>query len=535
MPPQSLPAAGCPMKRLIIACDGTWLNADSGFEDATPLIPFDANDRIPVPSNVTRICRATKAISSDGTAQIVYYQAGLGSGMGISNRVLGGSLGQGLSDHIREAYDFMVNNYVDGDEIYLLGFSRGAFTARSVAALIGTLGLLTKEGMTDFQVIFKDYQNSWDDDYRSPYPNTPFPHKPNAKDPAYKRELVRIGLSRADIPIKAIGVWDTVGSLGVPRTGVLEALGPSKRSKEYSFSNTKVGMHIENAFQALALDEEREPFSPSVWELPRGSSTYLKQCWFPGVHSNIGGGYDDQEIANITLAWMMSQLSPFLDFNRAYLFREDDLNKQYYIDDGQRPRPWSFGQSQTPFSHILMLPPLNLPERSLRATNDPTGKIYKSAGGAFSLSGTLVRTPGDYRRLDPYTGRPTHRHLHDTHEFIHASVRCRIGLRGPGIDDKGDYDPEALDGWENARPNASGTEGNGDVKQKQVLWEYFGKHGNLKMELPEDKLGEIERELLMGSPDIYDKVLGIRRRGARARGEETRERIVVEKRIEYKS
>ncbi|KAI9715145.1 MAG: hypothetical protein M1812_006124, partial [Candelaria pacifica] len=485
---------------------GTWLNADSGFEDSTPLIPFDANDRIPVPSNVTRICRATKAISSDGTAQVVYYQAGLGSGMGISNRVLGGSLGQGLSDHIREAYDFMVNNYVHGDEIFLLGFSRGAFTARSVAALIGTIGLLTKEGMTDFQVIFKDYQNSWDGDYRSPYPNTPFPHKPNAKDPAYRRELVRLGLSTADIPIKAIGVWDTVGSLGIPRTGVLEVLGPSKRSKEYSFSNTKVGTHVENAFQALALDEEREPFSPSVWEKPRGSSTYLKQVWFPGVHSNIGGGYDDQELADITLAWMMSQLSPFIDFNRAYLFREDDMNKQYYIDDGQRPRPWSFG------------------------------KIYKSAGGAFSLSGTIVRTPGDYRRLDPYTGQPTHRHLRDTHEFIHASVRCRIGLHGPGVDDRGDYDPEALEGWENARPTTNGNGNEGEVKQKQVLWKYFGRHGDLRMELPEDKLGEIERELLMGSPDIYDKVLGIRRRGARVRGgDDTREKIVVERTIEYKS
>lgn len=61
------------------------------------------------------------------------------------------------------------------------------------------------------------------------------------------------------------------------------------------------------------------------------------------MHSNVGGGYEDQELANITLAWMMEQLSPFIDFNRSYLFREDDMNKQYYIDNGHRPRPWSFG------------------------------------------------------------------------------------------------------------------------------------------------------------------------------------------------
>ncbi len=111
-------------------------------------------------------------------------------------------------------------------------------------------------------------------------------------------------------------------------------------------------------------------------------------------------------------------------------------------------------------------------------------------------------------------------------------MRCRIGLHGPGVGDRGDYEPDALEGWENARANGGR---DGDVKPKHVLWQYFGRHGDLKNELPEDKLGEVERELLMGSPDIYDKVLGIRRRGVRARGEEsTKERIVVEK-IEYKS
>merc|ERR1711939_431792 len=85
------------------------------------------------------------------------------------------------------------------------------------------------------------------------------------------------------------------------------------QSKEMSFYDTKLGPGIENAFQALALDERRTAFSPALWEKPQSCRTKLRQVWFPGVHSNIGGGYDDQELADITLAWMMSQFSPFLD------------------------------------------------------------------------------------------------------------------------------------------------------------------------------------------------------------------------------
>lgn len=147
-----------------------------------------------VPSNVTRICRAVRTDTEDEVPQIVYYQAGVGTGIGLYARVVGGGTGLGLSEHIREAYDFIVNNYVVGDEIFLIGFSRGAFTARSISGLIGSIGILTKAGLPDFYEIFKDFENSRNPDYEPAYPNVPFPNKPNIRDPAYRKELRRVCL-----------------------------------------------------------------------------------------------------------------------------------------------------------------------------------------------------------------------------------------------------------------------------------------------------------------------------------------------------
>ena len=106
----------------------------------------------------------------------------------------GGATGEGLSEHIREAYGFLVTNYDLGDEIFLLGFSRGAFTARSIAAMINSVGLLTVRGMDDFYAIFKDWENQDQKNYVSAWPNKPFPHRPNVKDVAYAQELESVCL-----------------------------------------------------------------------------------------------------------------------------------------------------------------------------------------------------------------------------------------------------------------------------------------------------------------------------------------------------
>lgn len=105
--------------------------------------------------------------------------------------------------------------------------------------------------------------------------------------------------------MQAVAVWDTVGSLGIPNIAFLAKLGLPHSTREYKFYDTSLSGIIRHAFQALALDEHREPFAPAVWERKHMDRTTvdLRQVWFPGAHSNIGGGYPDQEIANISLAW----------------------------------------------------------------------------------------------------------------------------------------------------------------------------------------------------------------------------------------
>ena len=148
------------MKRIIICCDGkhwdflpstndppltpcptgTWQNSDGGVKEE--------------PTNITRITRALKSVSSSGIPQIVYYQSGVGTG-GSIDKIIGGGTGEGLLENVREAYGFLAHNYHPGDTIHLFGFSRGAYTARSICGLICRLGVLTKRGMDGFYEVYQ--------------------------------------------------------------------------------------------------------------------------------------------------------------------------------------------------------------------------------------------------------------------------------------------------------------------------------------------------------------------------------------------
>ncbi|KAK4186701.1 hypothetical protein QBC35DRAFT_256178 [Podospora australis] len=306
-------------KRLIICCDGTWMDS-LGKKGHEP------------PSNVTRISRVLCRTCSDGTHQIINYFPGVGTANGL-DQITGGAFGMGLDQDIREVYNFICTNYVDGDSIILIGFSRGAFTARSVADMIASVGLLTPEGLDNFYAIFDDYENMGNtmrdvDDYLIPglavyngsYGQAKIEWEERRKR-VYKEGLKRLRYTRdtyqdgvTEIRIKALAVWDTVGALGIPPAPVIGVRGSAD---QWRFTNTQISNKVENAFQALALDEPRYAFRPALWErFPGSSSTNLKQVWFPGNHGNVGGGWWDQQIADITLAWMCDQLSVLgLEFN----------------------------------------------------------------------------------------------------------------------------------------------------------------------------------------------------------------------------
>ena len=260
------------MKRLILCCDGTWNKADQ--ED----------NGVPCPTNVVRIsCRIAKR---DGDIpQIIYYDQGVGSG-NILDRYSGGAFGQGLEDNIHDAYRFLVANYEPGDELCLFGFSRGAFTARSIAGMVRKCGVLGREFVQHYREAIALYRSE---------------HRPaDATALKFRKDYSVCGGD--DIKIKLVGVWDTVGALGIPLRG-LRWLTADK----YQFHDTELSGVVEHAYHALAIDERRAPFEPTLWTYKPKPGQTIEQKWFCGVHSDVGGGYPERGLSNIALEWMIGK------------------------------------------------------------------------------------------------------------------------------------------------------------------------------------------------------------------------------------
>lgn len=428
--------------------------------------------------------------------QIVYYQNGIGSSWSVVDKLLGGGLALGLSDNIRAAYAFLVNNYMKGDLIYFIGYSRGAFTARSTAGMVAKFGLLEKLAMRFFYEVFEDWEGAGEERYEPKLPKAlfeagilksqkeydvfmnelPSPDSgdgPDAYLDAYAQKLRDLKLTR-QVEIAAIGVFDTVGSLGVPVSPWLQKLGIAPNLRKYRFYDTTISNNILNAFQALALDEYRSAFSPTLWEKPKGTDTVLKQVWFPGVHSNIGGGAHDTGISDITLAWMMSQLATIsahdpkmnIAFDKTYLLAEVKANKDAYKKPPARDWVWGLG---------ALLNSYTLPA---------------------NIIGKHIRTPKAYHKLRYDNGKPLSDLLVNTNEYLHASVRARMQLEGKNHDLITPYFPAAL---------ADTKSDNADTLRKKWIdpagsnkqWFFDSKGTGLNEDgLSEDELGIYEREIL---------------------------------------
>lgn len=280
-------------KRLVVCCDGTWQDLSN-----TTL------------TNVAKFAQAVQPVSDDDTPQIIYYGEGIGTEL-ANNRLKGGALGHGIDYHIQEAYSFLALNYRPGDEIYLLGFSRGAYTVRSLAGLIYNSGLPTRDRVAAIPEAYELY-----------------------RDRTLKPDGVEMKAFRQQngerVPITFLGCWDTVGSLGIPN---LMAWRPqdSRTQERYRFHDTQLSPIIQHARHAAAVDESRKAFSLTPMDKSRTSrSQTLRQIWFPGNHGCIGGGdAQSQGLADITLQWMMQQAQEVgLALNQSVIgeIRPDPLN-----------------------------------------------------------------------------------------------------------------------------------------------------------------------------------------------------------------
>lgn len=274
-------------KRIILCADGTWNEAERK----------DPNTGRPQPTNVLKVARAIRPRASDGTDQVVLYVYGVGTGGGLDT-FTGGAFGDGMEQNVRSLYRFLVYNYEPGDEIYLFGFSRGAFTVRTLAGFINRVGLVQKEDEYYTADLYALYESSTPKD-----------------SPEWQHAFRNIKERRAPPPILFVGVWDTVGALGAP--GLLGQL--FNRGK-YEYHDVGLNASIQNAFHALAIDEQRKPFAPTLWTKPGGWNGRLEQVWFAGVHSNVGGSYSPDGLANEALHWMIEKAEKLgLEFDNAYL------------------------------------------------------------------------------------------------------------------------------------------------------------------------------------------------------------------------
>ncbi|WP_426424158.1 DUF2235 domain-containing protein [Bradyrhizobium genosp. A] len=256
------------MKRIVVCCDGTWNSDDTQTDD----------------TNVALIARSVHGSQeTGGILQIVLYLRGVGtSGLKLES-FIEGATGVGVDDNIRSAYQFICQNYLPGDEIYLFGFSRGAFTARSLAGLITACGILFRQSLDALPEAWKYYR-------------TPKPHSPAAFAKQCSAQC------HLQPEVTFLGVWDTVGSLGIPG-GLLAA----KNKEQFAFHDTSPSPLVKRGAHALAIDEHRHDFTPTFWTgaLPQGA--IIDQVWFAGAHSDVGGGYNTRSLADIPLVWMAKQ------------------------------------------------------------------------------------------------------------------------------------------------------------------------------------------------------------------------------------
>ncbi|MFI6442546.1 DUF2235 domain-containing protein [Streptomyces sp. NPDC050759] len=343
-------------KRLVICCDGTWNLADQ-----------------PSKTNVAKVALAVRRRSAVGTEQRVYYHSGVGTNR--RERLRGGAFGVGLSRNVLDAYRFLIHTYEPGDTLYLFGFSRGAFTARSLAGLVHNCGILRPDQTYRIDEAWALYRSRVD------------------KPTSVAATLFRRAYSY-ETEIRFVGVWDTVGSLGipVPAPSFLQPL-VNRFNHRWAFHDTTLGKSVNGAFQALAVDEERSAFPPTLWRkdehAPKGQE--LRQVWFSGVHTSVGGGEKDSGLSDITLLWMVRQAARYdLEFDPLVLSEHgpDTMDPDERVDFAVQPNPMGpWDPSRKGFYRIFK--PLHRP---IGQEKDERGRLV---GHEYLADTVLLRRKGD--------------------------------------------------------------------------------------------------------------------------------------------
>ncbi|KAH0541755.1 hypothetical protein FGG08_003777 [Glutinoglossum americanum] len=374
-------------KKIVVCCDGTGYREHSGT-----LI-----------TNVSRISRCIRPFHKEAEVpQVVYYQSGVGTETWTLSSLFRQAFGKGIHERIMEAYSFICHNYhCENDEIYLIGYSRGAFTARCIAHLIHDVGLLKKSGLYHLPKVFSLWKGH-DGNWKTEIDGLLNTDSGNGQSPQ--------SLLRKDIRIKVCALWDTVSSLGFPWPAWLWWLQwPAwlqwPVTGNMKFVDSDLCPSIEHAFQALSLQERRHHFLPIVWKLPAqhptlGEKRVLEQCWFLGYHGDIGGGNQEESLAQFALVWILSKLKGYLDFDEENIWKP---------------------ASET--SNWTWMQPIDQKEAKVKVN----ATVKDSFRGIFTLGGSTHRKPRKHFWC------PSHgEYKHDdfvSYEGIHVTVRILRELK----------------------------------------------------------------------------------------------------------
>ncbi len=347
-------------KRLIFCFDGTWNRIDSQN-----------------PTNVARIAQSVSRIDGKGVAQLIHYDEGVGT----DNKWLkmpAGMFGWGLKDNIVEAYHFLVLNYEPGDDIIVFGFSRGAFSARSFVGMINNCGIISRRALhhiRDAKALYtsKDKDKKpWSDISRQ----FRFDHCRDLCLPGDRewraQQYPEMDHSKAtDLAVQYVGIWDTVGALGVPKH-----LRFIRTPSKYRFHDTRLSDLVKSARHAVAVDERRGAFEPTFWSnlhilnAEYAGETPYQQQLFPGTHGSVGGGGPVRGLSDAALDWVIrgarkvgvgfdtdeaSPLYQLLPDHRASLFNVGGDKKKHGIRDwlsgGFKLKDRDFGELDQPEFH----------------------------------------------------------------------------------------------------------------------------------------------------------------------------------------
>ena len=413
-------------KQLILLLDGTWNDADVGPCDTNIVRLRELINRSltaePMPSD-SRSFATDRKFQPDEKHRLIFYERGVGTGP-LLDRFYGGALGKGLESNVRRAYKFLSWYYEPGDEIFIFGFSRGAYTARSLVGVLGSAGLLKRTSCDE-----GNEHKVWDY-YRT---------ATNDRVPGRFDELTAYVHDRESFEIACIGVFDTVGALGVPLPVFFRL-----NREAHGFHDVDLGSITACNLHALAIDEHREPFQATVWRKPKfktfKADMLVEQVWFAGAHGDVGGGYTTEwdrptlvhgtwqhrrSLDDITLDWMLKRvLYRFPDFPVRLEDRE--------VDGIVYPRVWA------PIDESWSDAPHHDPRKGLYLARPHVVRAINNYAGRGR---SWPRHP-PYLAPDKFVGYD--RHSEPLGEAIHVSALLRYG-RAVGLEGKKVvYRPENL-------------------------------------------------------------------------------------------